>query len=116
MKLIVMLIGEAFEPSGAGKQVSCTDEADWMGPLANTESSLCHKHQAGPHFHKFINCCLILDGFFFFFFFGSHHSMGTAVDRTLWSGAVLMEDNPVSESPVSGSSKEEGKPCLLLLC
>lgn len=65
-----MLIGEAFEPSGAGKQVSCTDEADWMGPLANTESSLCHKHQAGPHFHKFINCCLILDGFFFFFFLG----------------------------------------------
>lgn len=52
----------------------------------------------------------------FFFFFGSHHSMGTAIGRALWSGAVLMEDNPVSESPVSGSSKEEGKPCLLLLC
>lgn len=106
MKLIVMLVGEAFEPSGAGKQVSCTDEAGWMGPLANTESSLCHKHQAGPHFHKFINCCLILDGFFFFF--GFHRSLRTAVDRALCLWKTILSVSHLCQGAVK---KKENLAC-----
>lgn len=120
---MVMLAG------GAGKQVTSTDAASWMGPLGHTESSLCPKDQTRPYFHEFINFHLILDGvllvfcLFFFvcgflllcfgFFFGSHHPMGTAVDRTLQSVvcAYRKESCQVSHLCQGAVKKKENLAC-----